>query len=482
MSQIYFVRLVLEATSPLAISSGQRETLFDNQLARDANGLPYIPGTSLAGVWRAVAGYSRLDIDINSWFGSSKSENGHASALFIGNAHALNSRGTLPKPLEIPSALEQDPVLKLLLQEKPMYRDRVALNDRGVAVDKQKFDQIMLPAGVRFSVDILLNTTYLNNMEQAQREQQWTALLACWQSPLFAVGSHTRNGLGQLAVVAATHECINLSQGASAGKQLAALRTKEAQPTACCAPFDQPRQAQYFAELPLQALDTWRCGKASALLGNKRGNTERMPDSFSYSEQVIRWQNGKSTGLDAKPVAILCGSSIKGILAHRVAYHWRRIHQQWADELHTASEAEWATRPAELAALFGIADETDHRKSLAGRLIVEDVVLDYQHTLVRQHNSIDRFTGGVRKGALFSEELLYQPRFTLKLSVLPGTTLHPSLKTALEATLADLQLGLLPMGAGSGRGNSLVMADESKTWNVDWSLVNVAEQSQGAAA
>ncbi|MFA0704086.1 RAMP superfamily CRISPR-associated protein, partial [Vibrio sp. 10N.222.48.A8] len=53
--------------------------------------------------------------------------------------------------------------------------------------------------------------------------------------------------------------------------------------------------------------------------------------------------------------------------------------------------------------------------SVAGSLWVEDADIEYEHIVIRHHNSIDRFTGGVRKGALYSEELLYQPRFTISM-------------------------------------------------------------------
>jgi CRISPR/Cas system CSM-associated protein Csm3 (group 7 of RAMP superfamily) len=470
MSQLYFVRLVLEAKSPMAISTGLREKGFDTQLARDANGLPYIPSTSLAGVWRNLARASADENNVDNWFGASNADSGKASAISISNAHVLDSESKALPPLALKSELEKDPVLKHLLLEKPMHRERVALNDRGVAIDQAKFDQIVLPTGVRFSVDICWNT-----QRHPANENEWHALLTLWLSPFFAVGSNTRNGLGRLAVVAAKHTMIDLSQGEQAGKSLTDFRKPDDQPNTLCKPFDQQANVQYFAEIPLQALDTWRCGTASSQLGKLSTANDRLPDSFSYSEQRITWQNGKSAGLDPKPMAILCGSSIKGILAHRIAYHWRRLNQQWADNLHSASEADWVTRPSALSELLGLADKKEHGNSKAGRMYVEDVELEYKHTLVRTHNNIDRFTGGVRKGALFSEELIYQPRFSLKLAVAPNTCISPSLKAALEATLADLQNGLLPMGAGSGRGNSLVMADANKPFQINWSQLTIDE-------
>ena len=46
-------RVVLEAKTPLCISSGEKDLVSDSMCIKDANGLPYIPGTTLAGVLRS---------------------------------------------------------------------------------------------------------------------------------------------------------------------------------------------------------------------------------------------------------------------------------------------------------------------------------------------------------------------------------------------------------------------------------------------
>ena len=102
--------------------------------------------------------------------------------------------------------------------------------------------------------------------------------------------------------------------------------------------------------------------------------------------------------------------------------------------------------------------------------------------MIRHHNSIDRFTGGVRKGALYSEELLYQPSFSLKLWLTTGAKLSPAMHKALEDTFNDLKVGLLPMGAGSGRGTSLVMHDTAQKWLVNGDLIETQELVAGEAS
>ena len=143
------------------------------------------------------------------------------------------------------------------------------------------------------------------------------------------------------------------------------------------------------------------------------------------------------------------------------------------------NHAAWLSKPTALHALFGYADEMDHDASLAGMLMVDDCPLCYEHTVIRHHNCIDRFTGGVREGALFSEQLLYQPRFTVNVWLkAQRESLDTHLYKALLDTLADLKNGLLPMGAGSGRGNSVVMADPTGQWLVDEQILSVMNEGE----
>lgn len=48
----YLARIVLQAETPLSIGSGESNIQTDSPVIRDINGLPFIPGTSLAGILR----------------------------------------------------------------------------------------------------------------------------------------------------------------------------------------------------------------------------------------------------------------------------------------------------------------------------------------------------------------------------------------------------------------------------------------------
>ena len=50
----HLARFIIEAVTPLAIGSGQSDIFSDALVIRDVNGLPYIPGSSLAGIVRSM--------------------------------------------------------------------------------------------------------------------------------------------------------------------------------------------------------------------------------------------------------------------------------------------------------------------------------------------------------------------------------------------------------------------------------------------
>ncbi|MDA9557145.1 RAMP superfamily CRISPR-associated protein [Vibrio sp.] len=502
-TQIRFVQLVIETISPMAIYSGQRETGFDNQIQRDINGLPYIPASAIAGVWQQLAKHQlSASHTLASWFGST--DNG--APLYINHGKVLDSKSQPVPNFISEEAIENDTVLRLLANDRPMHRERVAINDRGVAKDTGKFDQIMLPKGVRFQITIQLN------QDATLDTDHWHQLLSLWEHRLFCFGASTRNGLGRFKVVASRENVVDLVQGPNAAQQLNQVR-RQALPTrhvlqSLFAQHTMPLTP--IAVLPIKALDNWRYGTGSEVLSRSdashsthgQANDEREPNILMYTERSIQW-TAHHAQLSA-PTPVLCGSSIKGILAHRLTYHYRRLQGVWAESLDNADplisadsvettaptkshrSCPWNTLPEEVRTLLGYA--ADHKNSsegLAGSLWVEDCTVQYQHAHVRQHTALDQFTGGVRQGALFSEELLYQPEFTLTLSFAhtrsQNVELSDTLTQALEATIEDLEIGLLPMGAGSGRGTSLVMKNPTLANQWTLSLPHVTQKETATA-
>ncbi|MDY6993686.1 MAG: RAMP superfamily CRISPR-associated protein, partial [Pseudomonadota bacterium] len=199
-------------------------------------------------------------------------------------------------------------------------------------------------------------------------------------------------------------------------------------------------------------------------------------DAVSLIEKQVTWPPENQRG-DAKiqdRALLFPASSFKGALSHRVAYHYNLLTETFADDAQTIEE-ECAENTA-VRELFGyVADKEAH----AGCVLFNDFYLTDNLSAVKlPHSGIDRFTGGVREGVLFFEELITceqsLPPITLVLTK-PKSEFKPETITALERTLDDLCHGYLALGAGSGRGGYGYFTG---TWN--W-LAKPREEKQNAA-
>ena len=57
----FLARMIIEAKTPLAVGSGDKDITTDALVATDVNGLPYIPGTAIAGVIRHFIGEEKAN-------------------------------------------------------------------------------------------------------------------------------------------------------------------------------------------------------------------------------------------------------------------------------------------------------------------------------------------------------------------------------------------------------------------------------------
>ena len=79
----HLARVIIETKTPLAVGSGEKEITTDALVATDVNGLPYIPGTALAGVVRSMIGEEKS----KEYFGfqetNEEKKNAKASSIVI---------------------------------------------------------------------------------------------------------------------------------------------------------------------------------------------------------------------------------------------------------------------------------------------------------------------------------------------------------------------------------------------------------------
>lgn len=87
----FLARFIIETVTPLAIGSGEKDIITDALVATDVNGLPYIPGTAIAGVVRSML--IQEGVDPETFFGFQKKKDGNGSKIIFTEAKILNSKG-----------------------------------------------------------------------------------------------------------------------------------------------------------------------------------------------------------------------------------------------------------------------------------------------------------------------------------------------------------------------------------------------------
>lgn len=449
-------RVVLENRSPLSIGAGRGDGVRDVMLARDAQGLPMIPATSLTGVLRSLAATRLPPASVARLFGYASGKSGLLSRLVISHGHLHDARD---RPVEGLVAPEGDPLLSAARADAPALRQRTRLTARGTPLDQALFDRTVLPAGHRFSVELQLWSEPAREADDAgDAGDDEAALLMAWlAAPQLRLGAQTRSGLGAMRLVRAhmarfdLRVAADLRRHAALGRGLGDVRglTLQGEPAQA---WPRPR-----AVLALTPEAGWRVGGGTHSLAQRQ--PDKLPDDLPQSELQVVWQDGQ--GSLQRVAALLPGASVKGALAHRTAFHARRLGAQWAQPGALGEEAE-----ATVQRLFGHARndrDTAGQIGQAGVLSFDDVrvPLTLVQAATQMHNSIDRYTGGVREHLLFGVENLHardrgKPLLTIEVGLDLARARRVGVSTldlqALHLALEDLAGGRLALGADSAGG------------------------------
>lgn len=443
---VRLARMTLELATPLSITSGAFDPIYDMPLALDANGLPTIPGTSLAGVLRAA-----LPAQQRGMFGELE----HSARLEFSFSRIHDSHDRPVDGLKLDRrSLWRDPILRPLLTTPPR-RHHVRLNEYGTAADTGKFDRCIVPGGHRFSCELRLWSA-----TQDEGRLDWDALKTQLANPP-RLGGGTRGGLGRFRVQRWLEGQFDLTSPADFERWIRISRRLDAEPLGLAAETIAADDPGDDVTLVLRPVGGWRIGDGSIPLGQGR-----EPDRLPLVEEWIDWttETGQPSG-HLQPVVVIPGSGIKGALRHRTDFHLCRL-QGWFAESE-GYEAERDLAKESLEQLFGVAPQSADVVGQAGRLCFEDIRLDCETAAPKTypHNSIDRFSQGGRRGRLFSEEVLTgRSEWRIRIGVADMETVEPEVRQAFLLALDDLAGGALAVGAGAAKGQGFLEPAEPIDW------------------
>ncbi|WP_439598200.1 RAMP superfamily CRISPR-associated protein [Falsiroseomonas sp.] len=468
--------VTVEAVSAVSIGAGTDDNTFDVALVRDANGLPALPGTTIAGVlrtlWRThgvrVADETRLfgnagGAAARPTAGGDTAEES-PSRVEVGWGHIVDGGGQPVIGRLITDVPAHDPVLAYYLDEdrrQPAQRDRVRLTARGSAADTGHFDRRIVIAGTRFTFELAL---WSDGTDRHAEDREWQALIGLLHSPLFRVGGATRSGLGRLELLEWHEARYDLGTAAgrqafAAGRPAAHLLRPSADMVRRLPGNEAMASPALLRQIDLEVADFLRIGDGAVSLA---ADTRRTPKMLQATEEQWVWPDGAPPHRER--CLLIPASAIKGPLRHRTAFHHARRTGNWAAPDSEAA-LDFADRSPAVRALFGsIKDSRRSREAAgsdsthAGRVLIDDILLHWPprgaFAKVFAHNGLDRFTGGVRDGVLFDEEVVGGFPFRLTLHILPGADTQAM--EALEDAIADLETGRLQLGAASSRGHGVL--------------------------
>lgn len=374
------------------------------------DGRPQLPGTSLAGALREMVRERRGADVADDWFGRILA--GSEVAAQASRVWVLGSRRL------------DDAVGQFLSSTKI---DRT----RGAAADNTLRTEEVLPAGSGFEVFLRWDDAADDEVEDL------AGLVAAWR-PL--IGRGVSRGRGRCAVDSVRHGTLHLDNHDDLLRWLTLNGPSLARAAAVhpvSAPDDEA-PADLLFRVPVTINGPWRIGS-----GDKPEPGSREPI------RLLR--------VDGRPV--VPGTAVKGLLRSRAEFILRSVGLEPSPCEAVPCGKCWTCQ------VFGHGGEDDSASAAVGRraaIRFTDAVVEFPASAQRTHIAIDRFTGGVLSGALYTMEVLESGSFAIEVELFPGQVserLRDEIVAVLRLVLEDLNDGIIGMGGGTARGYGSVRVD-----------------------
>ena len=399
------VRGRLHLAAPLLIGegeSGEDRNDRDIHVLRSKDGVPFIPGTSLAGALRSF-----IEADTPC-----------AADILFGTMHRTGGESIRDERQSAVSLYDVE-----LNDAVIGSRDGVHIDDvTGTAVDAHKYDYEIVESGADgpFYAEILLRRVH-------QKDEHMLKETLLRLSELlrggFHVGALTTKGFGRMQLLDMVVDCYDFRRSEDAIAWLSPQRGNAAWHMA----YDDTAQTE-----PPPAHGDFVVTADFALTGALivRDRVDPLAAADGEKSPDARMKT------NAAGQNIIPGTSLKGVLRHRAAYI-----------LHVLGK--------EQTQVEAFIDHLMGTTTARGRFIVEEAVVDAEmHTQMRSR--IDRFTGGTIPSALFSTAPVWRKKdegrsVTLRFGVRQASEQEAGLCVLL---LKDLWLGRAAIGGEKsiGRG------------------------------
>ena len=433
----HYLKITFQLESPLCIGSG-RNDITDQDILRDDRGIPYIPGSAVAGVIREACDEAIDESGLKYYFGYAHINKGK-------NDESVESSIIESKIIFYDATLVDDGKNKEgELLYRISQRDGVALNEYKSAKKQAKFDWEILEGDCKFQTFIEISEEESDNGIAAY--EVLINIAKVWKEADIRFGAKTTRGFGKICNVDIIRRSFELVKNSANGKgNIENWLEFDA--------FDneswEDNDSYEKISSDFKKYNEWKLKekkKISLRLKLEGGISIRRYSTQCSEEESSPDQEQMTILSSGEEVAVIPGTTWAGAIGHRM------------EELIEGSKVTKFKRSEEDIQsyhYFGAANDNDKEKS---NIYFGESRLTGGEFKIMSRNAIDRFLGSTAEGALFTEKIYIGGETTLDISFGdPYNTVvvySDDFIKALAATLTDLHEGYLAVGGATsvGRG------------------------------
>ena len=388
-----YYRITFQLISSMNIGSGLNETT-DNDLLRNSEGKPYIPGSTLAGIYRSL--FSKEEAA--EYFGDEIS-------IEEGNKKKLSESSVLVYDANIISETF-----------KIISRDCVALDEYKTGISGAKFDFEILEPGVSF-------VAYIEQNIKDKAVDIGKKIIERWLQGDVVIGAKSTRGLGKTKVLSVGFKEFDLKENLDSWLDFDMYDSKDWEKI----DLEKLRNDQEFFRDKINIRLFLKQAGGISIRKYTTAVNEKGKEQPDYEQMIyVREEEGKNNVYPVIP-----GTSWAGAFRHQI----EKIDRDC------------------IGSVFGICKNNgqweENRKSE-----ISFSESEITGATVKQitRNALDRFTNATIDGALYTERTYFGGNTILDIDI--KKEVSDRFKKTLAAAILDLHLGFLAVGGltSSGRG------------------------------
>lgn len=421
-----YYKIRFQLTSPLSVGCGKNQ-VTDSDMILDSRGLPYVPGTSLAGVYRRIFSEQTAE----TYFGTNLTEERIRTSSEEGRNVLTESR------IAVYDALMASPKNYALTK-----RDMVALDEYKVALPGAKFDFQILEPGVEF-------VTYIEQtMETAEEQYIADEIAYAWQQGNIRLGAKTGKGFGA---------------------------TKSAEIAQCSFDLGDKKDLKRWLSFDMYKEDQWSVIDAPVCLSREKKGEAHEKLKQVYEKRGIHLREDHLVRIRIR-LKQAGGISVRQYTTDVGEADYMQMRRKdgvpvipgtsWAGAFRAQMgrlNPDFAAGAAMSELFFGKKKGKKAEESSRTRITFSESDLKNEKWITYTRNAIDRFTGGTVDGALYTEKTCYGGTAQLVILCDFGGLEEEKIEKfgkTLAGAVLDLHNGFLAVGGLTSVGHGLFRVTE----------------------